>query len=104
MTTKEERIEQVKNKITVSKKDLESYSDPLPVFILFVFGVAILFFDLIFTRNSHVNVRIIFGVVGFVIILLAFGVSFKNRGDEKKLRDQIFQYEGELYILEKEPE
>ena len=104
MTLKEERIEQVKNKITEAKKDLQSYSDTLPVVILFVFGVVILFCALILARNILGITPIILGFVGFVIILLAFGVSFKNRGEEKKLKDQIFQYEGELYNLEKEPE
>jgi hypothetical protein len=103
MTVKEERIEQVRNKIAESKKDLESYSDTLPVVILFVLGVVILFYALVFARNLFQTPRIIIGVVGFVIILLAFGVSLKNRGEEKKLKDQIFQYEGELYNLEKEP-
>ena len=104
MTTKEERIEQVKNQITVAKKNLESASETLPVVLLFIFGVVILFVGLILSRNIFAgSTPILLGFIGFVIILLAFGVSFKKRDDEKKLKDQIFQYEGELYNLEKEP-
>ena len=98
----EERIDQVKNKIAESKKDLEASSDAWPA-ILFILGVLLIFG--VFLRGN----QLIFGAgrfilpLGFFLVLLA--VIWINRisDNEKKLRDSIFQYEGELYDLEKEP-
>jgi membrane protein implicated in regulation of membrane protease activity len=95
VTSKEERIVQVKNKIVESKGDLKEISITGPLIILII--------GLVMTVGAVYGIRIIFVIVGILMIIAALIWLRDILRDEKKLNDAIFQYEGELYTLEKEP-
>ena len=93
MTPKEERIEQVKNKIAESKNDLKRSNQNGPLAVGFV-GILLMFIGVIFIAG--------FGI-GFIMVLLAVVWSYSKSQEATKLKAEIFQYEGELYNIEKEP-
>jgi hypothetical protein len=94
MTPKEQRIEQVKNKITESEKDLRAASQTGPWIMLFI-GALI-------TTGAFYGGGLILGIFGILIIIIALIWSNNRKKDEKSLKDTIFQLKGELYNLEKE--
>ena len=93
MTPKEERIEQVKNKIAESKNELKGSNQNGPLVVGFV-GILLMLIGVIFIAG--------FGI-GFIMVLLAVIWSFSKSQEATKLKAEIFRYEGELYNIEKEP-
>jgi len=95
MTPKEQRIEQIKNRISESKSDLEGSSQVAPI------GIIILGIVLFLTPMMGLGVGL-FGV-GFITVLLGIVWSYSKSRQATKLKEEIFQYERELYDVEKEP-
>ena len=95
MTPKEQRIEQVKNKIAESEKDVKAASQIGPWVTLFIGALV--------TTGAFYGGGIILGIFGILIIIIGVIWSNNRKKDEKSLKDAIFQLKGELYNLEKEP-
>jgi Zn-dependent membrane protease YugP len=95
MTPKEQRIEQIKNRIAESKRDLEGSSQVGPIVIIIV-GIV-----LFLTPMMGLGVGL-FGI-GFIVVLLGIIWSYSKSRQVSKIKEAIFQYERELYNVEKEP-
>jgi CHASE3 domain sensor protein len=93
MIPKEQRIEQVKNKITESKNELKASNQNGPMVVALV-GIVLMLIGVIFIAG--------FGI-GFIMVLLAVVWSYSKSQEATKLKAEIFQYERELYSIEKEP-
>jgi hypothetical protein len=94
MTPKEKRIEQMKNRIDESKKELEGSSQVGPVVVIF-FGIVLFL--------SSARGYVLFSGIGFITVLLGIVWAYSKSNRVTKLKKEIYQYEGELYNLEKEP-
>ena len=95
MTPKEQRIEQIRNRIAESKRDLGGSSQVGPIVIIIV-GIV-----LFLTPMMGLGVGL-FGI-GFIVVLLGIIWSYSKSRQASKLKEAIFQYERELYNVEKEP-
>ena len=85
MTPKKQRIESLRSKIAATKKEIEQSGQTGPI-VLAVIGALLLIVG-----------------VGLIIIIIAIIWAYLRDKEQKRLKELLFQYEGELYNIEKEP-
>lgn len=95
MTPKEQRIEQIKNRIAESKRDLEGSSQVGPIVIIIV-GIVLFL-------TPMMGLGLGFFGIGVIIVLLGIVWAYSKSRQASQLKEVIFQYERELYNVEKEP-
>ena len=96
MTLKEQRIEHVKNRISESKRALgiSRQSGPLVVIVL---GMGLFF-------APAIGFGVGFFGIGVIIVLLGILWAYSKSRDATQIKKEIYQYEWELYNIEKDLE
>ncbi len=96
MTRKEQQIEHVKNRIAESKRALgvSRQAGPLAVIVL---GMGLLLLPAI-------GFGVGFFGIGVIIVLLGILWAYSKSRDSTQLRKEIYQYEWELYTIERDLE
>jgi hypothetical protein len=96
------QFSQVMSRISGWEKDLKSGSQIGPLILLFLGALVTTagFFSIFFSDRSLPGV--IAGIMGILIIIIAWIWSGKRSKGEKDIDDKILNLKGELSILEKE--
>jgi hypothetical protein len=96
MTVKEQRIEHVKNRIAESKRALgvSRQAGPLGVIVLGI-GLFVL---------PSLGFGVGFFGIGVIVVLLGILWAYSKSRDSTQLKKEIYQYEWELYTIERDLE
>jgi Zn-dependent membrane protease YugP len=96
MTPKEQRIEDMKNRITESKRALGFSRQVGPL--------VVLFFGIVLFLAAVMGFGVGFFGIGIITVLLAIVWAYAKSRDATQLKKEIFHYEWELYNIEKDLE
>jgi Flp pilus assembly protein TadB len=96
MTLKEQRIEQMKNRIAESKRALGGSRQVGPLVILFL-GIVLFLAPVM-------GFGVEFFGIGVITVLLAIVWAYSKSRDATQLKKEIYEYEWELYNIEKDLE
>ena len=101
-TPLELQFNQVMNRISGWEKDLKSGSQVGPWILLFLGALVATagFFSVFFSDRFLAG--IIVGIMGILIIIVAWNWSGKRSKGERDIDDKILNLKGELSIIEKE--
>jgi len=101
-TPLELQFNQVMSRISGWEKDLKSGSQVGPWILLFLGALVTTagFFSVFFSNRFLAG--IIVGIMGILIIIVAWSWSGKHSKGERDIDDKILKLKGELSVLEKE--
>ena len=94
MSLKEQRIEQMKNRIAKSKKACGISRQLGPR--------AVIFLGIVLVLAPVMDFSVGFFGIGVITVLLAIVWAYSKSRDATQLKKEIYQYEWELYNLEKD--
>ena len=96
MTPKEQRIEQMKNRIAESKRALGGSSQVGPL--------VVIFFGIVLFLTPVMGISVGFVGLGVITVLLAIVWAYSKSRDATQLKKEIYHYEWVLYNIEKDLE
>jgi Flp pilus assembly protein TadB len=96
MTLKEQRIEQMKNRIAESKRALGGSNQVGPLVVIF-FGIGLFW-------ASVMGFGVGFFGMGVITVLLAIVWAYSKSRNATQLKKEIYEYEWDLYNIEKDLE
>lgn len=96
MTLKEQRIEHIKNRIAESKRALGGSRQIGPLVVI-SFGIVLFLTPMMGFSDGFVG-------LGVITVLLAIVWAYSKSRDATQLKKEIYQYEWDLYTIEKDLE
>jgi hypothetical protein len=94
MTQKEQRIEQMKNRIAESKRALGGSRQVGPLVVM-VLGIVLFL-------APGMGFGVEFWGIGIITVLLGIVWAYSKSRDADQLKKEIYRYEWELYNIEKD--